>query len=166
MDKHFTPENESNIGSRGQAMVEFALVGLLLLMLVFGLVDLSRAVLLYNTVATAAHEGARFGVVLNHGSWGSTNQFAVPGNNRGTYAGISGYGSNTIATKVAERCSGLDPDQTTVEISWPPATSTRPGFTTPLTVTVRHPFTPAAGGLIGIGPITVQASSTMYVEQQ
>lgn len=152
--------------SRGQATVEFALTVVLFLGLVFGMIDLTRGVLLYNTVATAAQEGSRFGVVLNDDTWGSGNQFGVPGNNRGTYTGVSGYGSNTIVSKVAGRCAALDAAQTTVQISWPPLSSSRPGYATPLTVTVSHPFAPASGRLIGIGPITVQASSTMYVEQQ
>lgn len=159
------PRIEPIGGVRGQATVEFALTILLFLTLVFGIVDLTRGVLLYNTVATAAQEGARFGVVLNHDSWGTSNQFAISGNNRGSYTGVSAAPINTIVWRVAEKCAGLDPDQTTVQISWP-AASTWPGYATPLTVTVSHPFAPAAGRLVGLGPVTIQASSTMYVEQQ
>lgn len=47
----------------GQAMVEFALVIPLIVLMVMGIFDLGRAVYAYNVVASAAREGARFGVL-------------------------------------------------------------------------------------------------------
>ena len=48
---------------RGQALVEFALVIPLFLLLLFGLVDLGRAVFVNNSLAEAARDGARHGSV-------------------------------------------------------------------------------------------------------
>jgi len=45
--------------SRGQAMVEFALLSTLLLLLVMGIFDFGRAIAVYINIAEAAHEGAR-----------------------------------------------------------------------------------------------------------
>jgi Flp pilus assembly protein TadG len=45
--------------SRGQAMVEFALLSGLLFMLVMGIFDFGRAIAVYVNIAEAAHEGAR-----------------------------------------------------------------------------------------------------------
>jgi Flp pilus assembly protein TadG len=45
----------------GQAMVEFALVIPLIVLIVMGIFDLGRGVYAYNVVASAAREGARFG---------------------------------------------------------------------------------------------------------
>jgi Flp pilus assembly protein TadG len=45
--------------SRGQAMVEFALLASLLFLLVMGIFDFGRAVAVYINIAEAAHEGAR-----------------------------------------------------------------------------------------------------------
>jgi Flp pilus assembly protein TadG len=45
--------------SRGQAMVEFALLSSLLLLLVMGIFDFGRAIAAYINIAEAAHEGAR-----------------------------------------------------------------------------------------------------------
>lgn len=45
--------------SRGQAMVEFALLSSLLLLLVMGIFDFGRAIAVYVNIAEAAHEGAR-----------------------------------------------------------------------------------------------------------
>jgi Flp pilus assembly protein TadG len=45
--------------SRGQAMVEFALLSALLFLLVMGIFDFGRAIAVYINIAEAAHEGAR-----------------------------------------------------------------------------------------------------------
>ncbi len=50
----------------GQNLVEFALSGFLLVMLLLGVVEIGRLVLVYTTVANAARAGARYAIV--HGS--------------------------------------------------------------------------------------------------
>jgi Flp pilus assembly protein TadG len=49
--------------SRGQALAEFALVLPIFFLLVFGLVDLGRAIYVNNAMAQAAREGTRWGSV-------------------------------------------------------------------------------------------------------
>ncbi len=49
--------------NRGQALVEFALVAPILVVLLVALFDLGRAVFAYNSVTNAAREGARLGIV-------------------------------------------------------------------------------------------------------
>ena len=49
--------------SRGQALVEFALVIPIFLLLLIALFDLGRAVFAYNTLTNAAREGARLAIV-------------------------------------------------------------------------------------------------------
>ena len=49
--------------SRGQSLVEFALVLPLFLLLVFGIMDLGLAVLSYNSITNAAREGVRLAIV-------------------------------------------------------------------------------------------------------
>jgi TadE-like protein len=48
---------------RGQSLVEFALALPFLLLIIFGLVDLGRAVFVSNSLAEAARDGARYGSV-------------------------------------------------------------------------------------------------------
>lgn len=55
---------------RGQALVEFAFVLPVLLMLIVGLFDVARAVEQENTLAFAAREGTRYAIV--HGSSSSS----------------------------------------------------------------------------------------------
>jgi Flp pilus assembly protein TadG len=45
--------------SRGQAMIEFALLSTLLFVMIMGIFDFGRAIAVYINIAEAAHEGAR-----------------------------------------------------------------------------------------------------------
>ncbi len=49
-------------GQRSQALIEFALVSPVLLLLLFGVIDIGRAVFYYDTLNHAAREGARAAV--------------------------------------------------------------------------------------------------------
>ena len=49
--------------SRGQALVEFALVFPVLLLILMGLFDFGRAIVAYNTISEAARNGARVSIV-------------------------------------------------------------------------------------------------------
>src|ERR671918_2617172 len=49
--------------SRGQTLVEFALIIPLFVLLLFGILDFGRAVLAYNSISNAAREGARTAIV-------------------------------------------------------------------------------------------------------
>lgn len=51
---------------RGSSLVEFSLVAFMLLMVIFGVVEIGRMVLIYTDVANAAREGTRY--VSVHGS--------------------------------------------------------------------------------------------------
>ena len=52
---------------RSQALIEFALVSPVLLLLTFGIIDIGRAVFYYDTVHHAAREGARTAVRASDG---------------------------------------------------------------------------------------------------
>lgn len=47
---------------RAQAMVEFAAIATILFLLVFAILEFGRGFFYYNTVVSAAQEGARYGV--------------------------------------------------------------------------------------------------------
>lgn len=57
------PRTASTQRTRGQALVEFALVIPLFLLLMVALFDLGRAVFAYNTLTNAAREGVRLAIV-------------------------------------------------------------------------------------------------------
>ena len=48
---------------RGQTLVEFALVAMVLLVIVFGLIEFARGLWTWNTIVQATRAGARFAVV-------------------------------------------------------------------------------------------------------
>ena len=48
---------------KGQTLVEFALVSMIFLMVVFGIIEFSRALWTYNSIVQATRAGARFAVV-------------------------------------------------------------------------------------------------------
>lgn len=49
-------------GQESQALIEFALISPLLLLLIFGIIDIGRAVFYYDTLNHAAREGARVAI--------------------------------------------------------------------------------------------------------
>ena len=49
-------------GQRSQALIEFALVSPVLLLLLFGVIDIGRAIFYYDTLNHAAREGARVAI--------------------------------------------------------------------------------------------------------
>jgi len=62
----------------GQALIEFALVLPVLLLIITGLFDLARATWQENTLAYAAREGTRYAIV--HGSASADGIVVYPGN--------------------------------------------------------------------------------------
>ncbi len=157
----------------GQTLVEFAFILPVLLMLTAGVIDLARGALFYNTVSTAARDGARFGIVLTDAAWGyvdeDNNPFLSDGNVEGTYSPTTAYLAsayeNTIVGQIARRDTALDPAQTTVQIDIMTGDNkVRKHHLDPLEVTVSHPFTPLVSYILGTGSITVTASSVMIIE--
>src|SRR4051812_28489854 len=63
---------------RGQALVEFALVIPLFLLLLFGIVDAGRLVFTYNAVSNAARDGARVAIVNQSSSGVNTCDTTQP----------------------------------------------------------------------------------------
>jgi hypothetical protein len=55
--------------SRGQALVEFALVAPLLFLLIIGIIEAGRLVYYYHSMNHAAREGARYAIVHGENIW-------------------------------------------------------------------------------------------------
>ncbi len=88
-------------GIAGQAMAEFAMTAVLLFVLVFGMLDLSRMVYAATLVQAAATEGARSGVI----------------------------DIDDIAPTIHAKMVGLDEDRTQIDISMPSDDSILVGVT-------------------------------------
>ncbi len=144
-------------GERGVNLVEFALVLPVLLTFVFGLTDLGRAVYDYNTLANAAREGARYGIVLVD-SDGFYTPYDTPGNTPGPYTASDYAGTTTIVGRASAIASTLDLSQMTVTISAPQLI-----YLDRVTVSVSYPFRPMMTAFVGNFNITLRASSTMLL---
>jgi Flp pilus assembly protein TadG len=134
--------------SRGQSLVEFALVAFGLVMLLFGVVEMCRLLLVYNTIANAARVGVRYATV--HG----------PNNPPGTSVASVVNGFLGAAT--------VNPATTTVNVCYAASLSTYPACSSSagsaagsspgwaVTVSVSYPYNP----LTGYFPFNVNLASS------
>jgi Flp pilus assembly protein TadG len=124
----------------GQASIEFAIGLTMFLILVVGAVDLGRAVWVWNTMAHAAREAARYGSMPTHTST-QIRDYAV--------ARATGIGLTSANVTVTRGVCGTP--------------------SSPIVVSITYSFAPinlpiaAAWG--GGATIPLNASSSMYVEQ-
>jgi Flp pilus assembly protein TadG len=139
--------------SKGQSLAEFALVLPVLALLLFALLDLGRAVYMYNTLANSARAGARVAAV---------NQYAGNG-----VCDPTQRNRWSIVQCVMDEGVSIPVQKADIDIKYigtscvsrlldPPCIAEVTVFQT------YTPFTPIIGDLIG--PIQLRASSDMPVE--
>lgn len=128
----------------GSAMVEFALVAIILLTLVIGIFEVGRTVWNYNTLAYAARQGSRYASVRSE--MGASAYSVTP---------------NPIDTVIYRNAAGLDPGLLTVTKTWLP--DNNPGSRVRITVT--YPIDLIASPLFAAGSpnLTVSATSTLTI---
>ncbi len=149
----------------GQALVEFALVFPLFVLLVFGVLDAGRAILLYNTVASAARDAARVAIV-NQATTGASGSAACDTTSGQAWAqgcavystrGTVGIGTSNVSVVFR------DPTDTTT-CSAATGDSVSAGCLAEVTVTARFDaITPVIGQLIG--PLNLSSTSKVPVER-
>lgn len=153
--------------STGQSLVEFAFVVPIITLLAFGFVDVGRAVITWNTLASAARDASRVAAVNQldpaTGPWQcNSNRPVEDVNNPGwTFRGCA------LAAGVT---AGLQHGDISVSYAAPPGVTLNcsgtmnVGCIATVTVTAHYvPITPVAGILIG--PITMTTSSSMPIER-
>ena len=121
-------------GEAGSALLEFAIATAVILTLLFGIIDVGRALYAYDWVSDAARRGTRYGMVRGTGS--CTGSPELP-DCRATAGQISTY--------VMSNAVGIDPSQVTITpLCWVPASTnfSQPPCTAPNTikVTVQYRF--------------------------
>lgn len=140
--------------SRGQALVEFALILPVLLLLLVGIFDLGRAVLASGTLTAAVREGTRYAIV--HGTLSSDP--SGPGS-----ATFTPPDSDSAVTAVvASHAVGIS--DLTVRSTWPDGDALRGSR---VVVSATAPFVPILSAvLLGGGlQLTLSASSTLVIGQ-
>jgi Flp pilus assembly protein TadG len=133
--------------SRGQSMVECALVLPVFLMLVFGTVDLGRAIFYQSLLNEAVRDGARYGLVSQDTA--TVQQHVQTGLNQfaGAVTTCSAVIYSTVLLTAAPACAN--------------AGSAAAGAYGYVTVTATLPFSPIVGLYSTGWQITLRAQSTM-----
>jgi Flp pilus assembly protein TadG len=107
---------------QGQTLVEFAICALLAVMLMIGVIEMGRLVLVYTTVCNAARIGVRYAMV--HGS-----------DNSVTTAQIQSVVNSYLSA------AAINTSSATVSVAYPGTSScSDPGC--PVQVTVSYPYQP------------------------
>ena len=138
-------------GEHGQALVEFALVGIVFFLLVFGMIDAGRAVWNYNTLSQATREGTRYAIV--HGA--DSSDPSGPGSAYYTPPDAD----TKITETVAAFAGGLDGSSLTVQSEWPDGDAA-PG--NHVQVTSTYTYEPMFN-FFGLVSFDMTSSSTMEI---
>jgi Flp pilus assembly protein TadG len=140
--------------SRGQALVEFALVFPIALLVLFGVFDVGRLVFMYTGLTNGAREGARLAIVNQ--DVGSVEQRVQDSSFGSTISNLVDPSDPVVAFYKEEP----DLDDPTAN---PPCTTIVTGCVAVVTARVDwSAFTPIIGSIIG--PITLTGRSELQVE--
>lgn len=104
----------------GSQLVEFALSIMILLILLFGIVDFSRAMYSYHFASYAAQEGARYAMVRG-ASWTTSCSTSAPPNFTQSYGCIAAQ-SDVQNYVRSLSMAGISPSSLTVTTTWPATT--------------------------------------------
>lgn len=152
----------------GASLVEFAIVGPVLFLILFGFIELGRAVWYYNTASSLAREGARFGIVMSQYIEYGAGYWCEAGNAPGTYIlGEGAYDPYSLVWRISRLAIGMEPADVQVTVQHTLDCSASQFYVRgyPLNVTVRYDFTPVLAGFLGIpSTITLSAESAMLLE--
>jgi hypothetical protein len=132
---------------KAAALVEFAIVLPILLLIVFGIVDFGRALYTANNLTSAVREGARLASTqISPDATVAAQKTAV---SNAVKAYVVAFGGNAGAPTVSETFSGAPPNMQSITVS-----------------IVNYPFTPITplAGLIGLGTIQMSPSATFRWE--
>jgi len=134
---------------RGQAIVEFALILPVLLLLILGLIDAARAITQENTLASAAREGTRYAIV--HGS-----SAASP-------VGWCSSCTNRTAINNAVSSAAIGVPTVTVTVDYPDGNNKRGSRVSVIATSAFVPL-PSQFLLNGALTVTLRGGSTMVIE--
>ena len=114
----------------GSALVEFAVITLVLLTLLFGIIDVGRALYAYDYVSYAARQAARFAIVRGSTCSGLSGGCPAGPSDIQTYVQTNAIGIDTSTLTVASHCMPPGSSPTS-----PPCS---PGI--PVEVTIQYGF--------------------------
>lgn len=146
-----TTHRQARRRSRGQALVEFALVVPWFFLMLFGIIEAGRFIFYYETLNNATREGARYAIVNGANTLGCPSGPPAPGT-----SACDTSGANVVA-RVRQSAIGL-PSEIAVTPTWDPDNGRGS------TVRVEASFTyRSLIPLVPLPPITVIAESSLVV---
>lgn len=148
MSLRFSPAGHR---SRGQAMVEFALVAPMFFLLLFGIIEAGRFIFYYETLNHATREGARYAIVNGANTIGCPTGPPAPGSTPCDAAG------DDVRARVRAAAFGV-PGTITVTPSWAPDN----GRGSTVTVEATSTYT-ALVPLVPLPPINISAESSLVI---
>jgi Flp pilus assembly protein TadG len=168
--------NSNPLRQRGSSLVEFALVITILFMLIFGIMDFSRAAYTYNFLSGAASSGARYAIV--RGATCTTWTTACPAVASDITSYVQGIVPAGIQVTSAATCPSSPSSAAgalTVCATWPgtagsgsPCTETSGKANTPgcvVQVQVQYAFKFSLPFLPRSSTYTMSATSRMVISQ-
>ena len=140
--------------SRGQALVEFALVAPIFFLMLFAIIDFGRFIYYVQILNNAAREGARYAIV--HGS-ASLNGSGPPESGTSN-SDPTGNNVKTVVRNWAVGVVGSGSSTLTITPTWPDGDNAR-GHT--VNVTVGYDFTALIP--VPLPPIHVEGASSLVI---
>ena len=151
-----TRDRGSRDARRGQAVAEFALALIPLLLLIFGIFDLGRGIYLYNGVAEASREIARVTIVHPYDTCctlgTSSDALATIAQQERVIPGLDGSGIAISCVDIA--------DTTVAPASCTPSSSVKVFVKVRVTVS----WTPASPLLVWLGALDVSSVARMELQ--
>lgn len=148
----------------GQSLVEFALIFPIIVLLVAGFVEIGRAVFAYNTIASAARQGARVAAVNQLADVTDCNEMWPIDDPYEPHWSIRG------CAILAAKTLGITTSNVSVSYAPPPGTTLtcsptlHVGCLASVTVTYHYSVSTPFVNMV-IGPITMTQTSQMPVER-
>jgi Flp pilus assembly protein TadG len=130
---------------RGAATVQFAIVAVLLITILFGIIEIGVLVYDNHVLTNASREGARAGVVMRNPRL--TDQNIIDAVNRYAQQYMVTFGTSNPLTTIIT-----------------PAEGSRNSFGTELTVKVEYEFDFLVLSIVGLGHKTLKAETRMRME--
>ena len=118
---------------RGSTMVEFSLISLMFIIVLLGIIEMGRMVLVYTTVANAARAGARYAIVHGKDQSGTAETTSGPSGPTCPCAGV-----NTVVQNFAS-AGLLTTSNLTITVTYPGGNN-KPGSL--VKVAVSYPYDP------------------------
>ena len=135
------------LSERAAAMVEFAIVLPILLLLVFGIIDFGRALYTLNNLTAAVREGAR--LASTQISPDPTTGASMSAVSTAVSSYVVAFGGNSGPPTISETFTGAPPNMQSITVR-----------------IVNYPFTPITprANLAGLGTIQMSPSATFRWE--